>query len=70
MTLVYLYKIAHNRRTIQSLLFFLYNGLVIIMNSTEIALVKEHEVYRYFREYLEFPEDMAVELTYDVLVTS
>ena len=40
------------------------------MNSTEIALVKEHEVYRYFREYLEFPEDMAVELTYDVLVTS
>ena len=37
------------------------------MNTNTKALVKEHEVFRYFREYLEFPEDIAVELTIDAI---
>lgn len=40
------------------------------MLSQEEALVKEHRVYKYFREELEFPEDFAVELAYDVIITS
>lgn len=31
------------------------------------ALVKEHRVYRYFREELEFPEDFAYELAIDII---
>ena len=37
------------------------------MNNNDLALVKEHQVFKYFREELEFPEDMSVELTIDVL---
>lgn len=48
----------------------LLNDLMIIMNSKELALVKEHEVFKYFYEYLQFPEDMSLELTIDVLCTS
>lgn len=44
--------------------------MIIMMSQKDIALVKEHEVYKYFTEVLDFPEDMAVELTFDVLVTS
>ena len=51
--------------------YIITNGFMIIMMSQkDIALVKEHEVYKYFTEVLDFPEDMAVELTFDVLVTS
>lgn len=37
------------------------------MNNNDLALVKEHEVYKYFNEVLEFPENVSVELTIDVL---
>lgn len=47
----------------------LSNGVMMIPEN-ELALVKEHPVYEYFRKTLEFPEEMSVELAYDVLVTS
>lgn len=31
------------------------------------ALVKEHRVYRYFREELEFPEEISYELAIDII---
>ena len=56
MTLVYLYKIAHDRRTIQSLLFFLYNGLVIIMSTLTVALSRYEELVLYSTECGEYVE--------------
>lgn len=44
--------------------------MIYMMSDKDIALVKEHQVFKYFREELEFPEDFAVELAYDVIITS
>lgn len=32
------------------------------------ALVKEHQVYKYFREELEFPEEISYELAIDIII--
>lgn len=40
------------------------------MSDADIALVKEHQVFKYFKEVLDLPEDMAVEMAFDVLITS
>ena len=39
-----------------------------MFNDNLEALVKEHEVYKYFRNELEFPEEIAVELATDIIV--
>lgn len=44
--------------------------MIIMMSEVDIALVKGHEVYKYFKEVLGLSEDMAVEMAFDVLITS